>query len=102
MKHLLALSALLVTFGVQAAESAPTPIPHSVDGLLPITKDRNACVACHKKAGPTMQYAGSVPASHYDKDGNLQKFRYDCSFCHVPMKSFSTYKPEADLNTPAK
>ena len=41
-------------------ENAPPLIPHSVKGLLPITKDNNACLGCHdpkvaKSVGATPQ-----------------------------------------------
>lgn len=73
-------------------ENAPPMIPHSVDGLLPITKDNNMCVSCHLPEVASMVGAVSVPASHLydlrnekDLEGQLSNARYNCSACHAPQ-----------------
>jgi cytochrome c-type protein NapB len=49
----------------RAFENAPPMIPHSVDGLLPITKNNNACLGCHMPdVAPSMK-ATPIPPSHF-------------------------------------
>ncbi len=49
----------------RAFENAPPMIPHSVDGLLPITKGNNACLGCHlPDVAPSMK-ATPIPPSHF-------------------------------------
>ena len=46
-------------------ENAPPMIPHSVEGLLPITKSNNACLGCHMPdVAPSMK-ATPIPPSHF-------------------------------------
>lgn len=70
-------------------ENAPPLIPHSLDGLLPITLESNACLSCH-----TIEVAkdmGTIPApqSHYmylstgKKTADINKERFNCVQCHV-------------------
>lgn len=73
-------------------ENAPPMIPHSVEGLLPITTANNTCTGCHLPEVAPMVGAISVPASHLydlrnDKDlhGQLSNARYNCSQCHAPQ-----------------
>ncbi len=49
----------------RAYENAPPMIPHSVEGLLPITKNNNACLGCHMPdVAPSMK-ATPIPPSHF-------------------------------------
>ena len=50
----------------RAFENAPPMIPHSVDGLLPITKGNNQCIGCHmpKEAKSMGMGATPIPVSH--------------------------------------
>lgn len=48
----------------RAFENAPPMIPHSVDGMLPITINNNQCVACHMPEMAAAVGAVSVPKSH--------------------------------------
>ena len=49
----------------RAYVNAPPMIPHSVDGLLPITQKNNACLGCHMpEVAPSMK-ATPIPASHF-------------------------------------
>lgn len=71
---------------------APPQVPHSLDGLVPITRDNNACLACHQqpdqvgkkkvKGQPT-----ALPASHYAdvRNNALNMGRYNCTQCHTPQ-----------------
>ena len=44
---------------------APPMIPHSVEGLLPITQSNNACLGCHMpEVAPSLK-ATAIPASHF-------------------------------------
>ncbi len=63
-------------------ENAPPLIPHSVDGLLPITKANNACLGCHMPDVAKSMKATPIPESHFvnfrpitklGKDGNIVK-----------------------------
>ncbi len=65
----------------RAYENAPPMIPHSVDGLLPITKANNACLGCHMPDVAKSMGATPLPASHFTnyrpttvlKGGNVVK-----------------------------
>jgi cytochrome c-type protein NapB len=49
----------------RAYVNAPPMIPHSVDGLLPITKDNNQCLGCHMPEVAKGVGATPIPASHF-------------------------------------
>ena len=49
----------------RAYDNAPPLIPHSVDGLLPITKANNACLGCHMPEAAKGVGATSIPPSHF-------------------------------------
>ena len=65
----------------RAYVNAPPMIPHSVDGLLPITKDNNQCLGCHMPEAAKGMGATPIPESHFTnyrpattmKDGNVIK-----------------------------
>lgn len=46
-------------------DNAPPLIPHSVDGLVPITKDNNTCLGCHMPEVASSLNATPIPASHF-------------------------------------
>jgi len=56
-------------------------IPHSVDGLLPITQNNNQCIGCHMPDVAKGMGATPIPVSHFTnyrpttvyKDGELVK-----------------------------
>jgi len=63
-------------------ENAPPLIPHSVDGLLPITKSNNACLGCHMPNVAKSMGATPIPKTHFtnyrpitklDKKGEIVK-----------------------------
>ncbi|WP_353663106.1 nitrate reductase cytochrome c-type subunit [Hydrogenimonas sp. SS33] len=72
-------------------ENAPPLIPHSVDGLLPITKNNNACLGCHMPDVAKSVGATPIPKTHFmdfrtqKPLGHLAEQRYNCSQCHVPQ-----------------
>jgi len=49
----------------RAYVNAPPMIPHSVDGLLPITKDNNQCLSCHMPDVAKGVGATPIPPSHF-------------------------------------
>ena len=49
----------------RAYQDAPPMIPHSVDGMLPITKDNNQCLACHMPDVAVSMGATPIPVSHF-------------------------------------
>ncbi len=49
----------------RAYENAPPMIPHSVEGLLPITKDNNQCLGCHMPDVAPSMGATPIPPSHF-------------------------------------
>jgi len=62
-------------------ENAPPLIPHSVEGLLPITRKNNACLGCHMPDAAKGVGATPIPESHFTdfrpkatlKDGKVVK-----------------------------
>ena len=49
----------------RAYVNAPPMIPHSVEGLLPITKENNQCLGCHMPEVAKGVGATPIPASHF-------------------------------------
>jgi len=49
----------------RAYQDAPPMIPHSVEGLLPITKENNACLGCHMPEVASAMGATPIPVSHF-------------------------------------
>ena len=49
----------------RAYVNAPPMIPHSVEGLLPITQDNNQCLGCHMPNVAKSVGATPIPASHF-------------------------------------
>ncbi len=51
----------------RAYTNAPPLIPHSVEGLLPITRKHNACLDCHMPDKAKAVGATPIPPSHFTK-----------------------------------
>lgn len=73
-------------------ENAPPMIPHSTDGLLPITSDNNICVTCHMPEYAEAVGSTPIPKSHLfslrdskDLHGKLSDARFNCTQCHAPQ-----------------
>lgn len=73
-------------------ENAPPMIPHSLEGLVPITKDNNMCVTCHMPEVAADMGATPIPKSHTfdmrtekDLNGTLAEQRFNCTQCHAPQ-----------------
>lgn len=79
-------------------DGAPPLIPHSVDGLLPITRDSNACVVCHGTPGSSSDDPPPAPLSHFVDQRNgpdvrrseVAGARWVCTSCHVPQTNAPT------------
>ena len=81
----------------RAYSGAPPQVPHSLDGLVPITRDSNTCLSCHQlpdqvgkkkvKGQPT-----ALPTSHYTNVKNNALFmgRYNCIQCHTPQANVNS------------
>jgi len=65
----------------RAYVNAPPMIPHSVEGLLPITQSNNQCIGCHMPEAAKAVNATPIPVSHFTnyrpdtvlKDGEMVK-----------------------------
>jgi len=65
----------------RAFKDAPPMIPHSVEGLLPITRDNHQCLGCHMPDVAPSVGSTPIPASHFTnyrpetvmKDGKVLK-----------------------------
>lgn len=96
----------------RAFQDAPPMIPHSVEGLIPVTRDNNSCIGCHApEVAPSMN-ATALPESHFlnmrpkhtmgmagfskaidnlknevsiQKIDKLSGSRYNCTQCHAPQ-----------------
>lgn len=74
-------------------ENAPPMIPHSVEDMMNITKDFNACMGCHSPELAPIMNATPIPASHtYDTfkgkaTKELVDTRYNCNLCHTPQSN---------------
>jgi len=104
----------------RAFQDAPPMIPHDTTGMLPITKDNNACLGCHmpeyaKSVGatpiPVSHFTNFRPSKSYAVEGkntsdmgdlknvsikkldHLYQGRYNCSQCHAPQ---ANVKPLVD------
>lgn len=75
----------------RAYENAPPQIPHSTEGLLPITKENNACLGCHMPEVAKAVKATPIPPTHFvnfrtgQKLDHLYQGRYNCTQCHAPQ-----------------
>lgn len=49
----------------RAFQDAPPMIPHDTTGLLPITKENNACLGCHMPDVAAAMGATPIPVSHF-------------------------------------
>jgi len=67
-----------------AFKGAPTMIPHSVEGMLPITKGNNMCLNCHTPQNAKALNVTSIPNTHF-VDNKLAGSRFNCTLCHAPQ-----------------
>ena len=92
----------------RAFENAPPMIPHSVEGLVPITMSVNTCTTCHLPDIAVTMESTAMPESHFTNyrpevhlndgtydvatnknvtqeslQGKLNMARYNCTQCHV-------------------
>ena len=72
-------------------DGAPPLVPHSLDGLIPITREDNLCVFCHAKDGAEPADPPQIPKSHrtdYRRAPTVVRetvagARWNCTACHV-------------------
>ena len=66
----------------RAFENAPPMIPHTVEGMIPITINNNSCTGCHTPGVAESLNATPIPKSHFTdfrpatalaKDGRISK-----------------------------
>lgn len=78
----------------RAYENAPPQIPHSIEGLVPITLGNNACLSCHLPGVAENVGATPLPPTHIkmdlfsDSEGKkvpVDPARYACTQCHTPQ-----------------
>jgi len=95
----------------RAFQDAPPMIPHSVEGMLPITIKDNQCTGCHMPEVAPSVGATAIPSSHFTnfrpsssyavkgentsdgtlshisikKENKLVGARFNCSQCHAPQ-----------------
>ncbi len=73
----------------------PPQIPHDIADMLPITREENACLACHDPSNAEREADDGkpIPASHFidfrnapgKKGTHLAGARFNCTACHVPV-----------------
>ena len=96
-------------------QNAPPLIPHSIEGLVPITLNNNACLGCHMPSVAKSMGATPMPPTHFKdfffdtkkklikqklyedvvaykarltlmaKKEDIAPQRYNCVQCHVPQ-----------------
>ena len=67
-----------------AFEGAPTMIPHSVEGMLPITQSNNMCLNCHMPQNAKALNVTPIPKTHF-RNNKLAGSRFNCTLCHAPQ-----------------
>ena len=80
---------------------APPVIPHSLDGLVPITREDNLCVLCHNSGSIDKTNPPQVPTSHrIDWRGapgvvrdSVAGARWNCTACHVAQSTSPALVP---------
>ena len=98
----------------RAFQDAPPMIPHTVEGLLPVTINNNSCIGCHDPVVAPSMEATAIPKSHFmnfrpkhNFDGKtfttstdvlkndvsvktiskLSGARFNCTQCHAPQSN---------------
>lgn len=74
---------------------APPLVPHTLDGLLPITRGDNLCVTCHATGSTDPADPPQVPISHRTDlraaptvvRDSVAGARWVCTTCHVPQSN---------------
>ena len=94
----------------RAYENAPPQIPHSIEGMFPITLKNNACLNCHMPNVAKQVGATPLPPTHFIdfyqlpkgkvlKLSDIDKARWNCLLCHRPQANVkpvvkNLFKPE--------
>ncbi|HID42041.1 MAG TPA: nitrate reductase cytochrome c-type subunit; periplasmic nitrate reductase electron transfer subunit [Aquifex aeolicus] len=94
----------------RAYENAPPQIPHSIEGMFPITLKNNTCLSCHMPDIAKQIGATPLPPTHFidfyylpkgkaPKLTDIDKARWNCLLCHRPQANVkpvvkNLFKPE--------
>ncbi|GAX87917.1 cytochrome c-type protein NapB [Lebetimonas natsushimae] len=72
--------------------TAPPMIPHSVEGMVPITIKSNMCLNCHMPASAKAMGVTPMPKDHFvdnfEGGKHIQRVagsRFNCTLCHAPQ-----------------
>jgi cytochrome c-type protein NapB len=105
----------------RAFPDAPPQIPHTVEDMLPITREDNECLVCHHPENALEKQDVPLPESHfqrammakgkqgqpmvwvvkgYEQAKDVVGTRYNCSMCHTPQAT-NVSTPRSDF-VPAK
>lgn len=76
---------------VRAYDGAPPLVPHSLDGMLPITATDNFCLLCHATGSTDPEDPPQAPSSHFMDlraaptvvREEVAGARWNCTACHV-------------------
>lgn len=76
-------------------DGAPPLIPHSLDGVVPITREENFCLLCHASGSTDPADPPQVPRSHLIDwraapgvvRAQVAGARWVCTACHVAQSS---------------
>jgi len=58
-------------------DNAPPLIPHSVEGLVPVTMNNNACLGCHMPEVAKSMNATAIPKSHFTNFRPMEVVTHD-------------------------
>lgn len=72
---------------------SPPVVPHGIADFLPITREQNLCMDCHKVTEKVDGEPTPIPPSHYVDLRNAPDItqdevvgaRFKCTACHVPQ-----------------
>ena len=86
---------------LRSYEGAPPVIPHNLDGMAPITREENFCVACHASGSTDPADPPQVPRSHLvdwrTAPGVVRESvagaRWNCTACHVVQSDSAALVP---------
>jgi len=72
--------------------TAPPMIPHSVNGMVPITIKNNMCLNCHMPSSAKAMGVTPMPKDHFvdnfEGGKTIQRVagsRFNCTLCHAPQ-----------------
>ena len=76
--------------------TAPPMIPHSIEGMTPITVKNNMCLNCHMPQNAKALGITPMPKDHFvdnfegdKKEPRVAGSRYFCTTCHTPQANLN-------------